>query len=292
MIKIVGYLRRLLEKSYLLDAANLAVVRDEYRRLLENEKYQNPLRLNRFGYSLYSQSDEDGILFEIFRRVGVTNRRFIEFGCGNGLENNTHSLLLAGWSGLWVDGNNTWVSMIRKKFHADIDSGRLVAKHAFITRENINSILCAELSGEIDLLSVDLDGNDWHVVDAIECVSPRVIVLEYNARKGPEIDWVMQYNPRHIWSGSDYYGASLKAFETLLRKKDYSLVGCSISGVNAFFVRNDLADENQFLAPFSSQVHYEPHRMLLRLGVHTSHPRDYGSWISATELLQEGKRYR
>lgn len=266
-------------------AVALSILREEYRHLLQSSRYQHELRLNRYGYCSYSQADEDGIIAEIFRRVGETNRVFVEFGCGSGLENNSHYLLIKGWSGLWIDGNQESIASVAAKFRDAIDAGKLIAENALITRENINALIGNHLQGEIDLLSVDIDGNDFHVLHALTCIQPRVVLVEYNARKGPSVDWVMQYNPAHTYDGTDYYGASLKAFERLMKRKGFLLVGCSISGVNAFFVREDLVDARRFLSPFTSEEHFEPQRKLLRLGIHTANQRNYGPWSSAEQLL-------
>lgn len=283
--RITRYLRSLRPDHELVSAVSLSILRDEYRRLLQSERFRQPLRLNRSGYSLYSQSDEDGIIEEIFRRIGETNRVFVEFGCGDGLENNTHALLLKGWMGLWIEGDEELTSSIQMTFRDAIEAKNLMVDQARVTRDNIDSLIGNRLGGEIDLLSVDIDGNDFYVLKAIRCIDPRVIVVEYNARKGPAIDWVMRYNPSHVWDGSDYFGASLKAYEHLMRDKGYLLVGCSISGVNAFFVREDLVDEKRFLSPFSSEEHFEPQRKELRLGIHTSHSKNYGPWTTAEQVL-------
>lgn len=271
--------------STLADAARLSVLRGEYDRLLQSSRYATPLRLNRFGYSLYSQGDEDGIIAEIFNRIGSTERTFLEIGCGTGMENNTHALLLQDWSGLWIDGDNSTIQDLRSTFRDRIITGHLSVEASVVSKENVNSLVAKSLSGTIDLLSLDIDGNDFHVLQELDCVSPRVIVAEYNARKGPSIDWVMDYDPFHTWDGSDYFGASLKALERLLSMRGYSLVGCSTRGVNAFFVRDDLASR-QFLSPFTSEEHFEPQRLHLRLGMHTSHRRDYGPWTTSERLME------
>ncbi|MGH9772184.1 MAG: hypothetical protein ACRD4Q_10875, partial [Candidatus Acidiferrales bacterium] len=86
---------------------------------------------------------------------------------------------------------------------------------------------------EIGLLSVDIDGNDYYILRAIDSVSRRVIVAQYNAKFPPDVFWVMEYNETHRWDATDYFGSSLKALETLLREKGYSLVGCNLLGCNA-----------------------------------------------------------
>ena len=151
---------------------------DATRARLKNKKC-----LEYYGFKVYSQNDEDGIIEEIFNRVGTTNKIFIEFGVENGLQCNSHYLLFKDWRGLWIDGDETYVKEIREKFAPVIANGKLNVLHAFITRENINELfVTGGVTGEIDLLSIDIDGNDWHVWRAINVVAPRVVVIEYNAK--------------------------------------------------------------------------------------------------------------
>jgi hypothetical protein len=214
------------------------------RQVLADEKYSDPNRLERFGYKSFSQTDEDGIIAEIFSRIGVTNKTFLEFGVGRGSENNTVLTLYKGWHGLWIEANGSHCAHIRSSFANLIQNGRLTLRNEFVRPDNIDDIINKSgMSGEIDLLSVDIDGNDYHVFDAISCISPRVIVAEYNAKLPPPVKWVMPYNPTHAWDGSDYFGASLSAYEELARKKGYVLVGTNVYGINAFFVRNDLVGD-------------------------------------------------
>ena len=112
----------------------------------------------------------------------------------------------------------------------------------------------------IDLFSLDIDSNDYHIIDAMsDQLCARVIVVEYNAKHRPPINWYMPYKSGRIWDGSDWFGASPTAWTKLLERKGYILVGCKISGVNAFFVRADLVGE-KFLAPFTAENHYEAAR--------------------------------
>jgi hypothetical protein len=115
---------------------------EQYRRtLFYDPKYSDGNRLERYGFKVYSQCDEDGIIQEIFNRIGLKSSIFIEFGVGNGLENNTLKLLLEGWSGLWIEGNESHVRQINERFHDVVAAGKLRVKAAFITRENINSLI-------------------------------------------------------------------------------------------------------------------------------------------------------
>jgi hypothetical protein len=235
----------------------------ELDRLKAEPRHQRDKSLIPFGHKVYSQQDEDGMLREIFRRIGVTNKVFVEFGVGNGLENNTLALLFEGWQGLWIEASAQHVEAIRTHFAKVIRAGRLSVTPAFVTKENIDALISSHVPpGDIDLLSVDIDGNDFHVFSAIACIRPRVVVMEYNAKFPPPMLFCMEYRPSYVWQGDDCFGASLQYLEVALEKKGYRLVGCSLSGVNAFFVRSDLTGD-QFLPPFSAENHYEPARYYL-----------------------------
>ena len=96
---------------------------------------------------------------------------------------------------------------------------------------------------EIDLLSIDIDGNDYYVFKAINNINPRVVVIEFNAKFPPPMEWIMPYNPTHIWDGTDNQGASLQSLVNLGKTKGYNLVATNLNGVNAFFVREDLCGD-------------------------------------------------
>jgi hypothetical protein len=228
------------------------------------KRINSPEYLEGYGYKVYSQNDEDGIIREIFSRIGTTNKKFIEFGVQDGLESNTHYLLFDGWNGLWIEGSENFYKEINKKFASVIRTGQLKAVNKFITCENINDIFLTNgLSGEIDLLSIDIDGNDYHVFESVSAINPRVVVIEYNAKFPPECRWVMPYNEKYIWDGSDNQGASLKAFEELGKRRNYQLVGTNSNGVNAFFVRRDLA-KNLFPSPATAENLYNSLKLHLR----------------------------
>jgi hypothetical protein len=230
------------------------------------ERLNNPLHLERFGYKVYSQNDEDGIIEEIFNRIKTGNKTFVEFGVQNGLESNCHFLLHKGWNGLWIEGNKKAVKEIRQLFKKPIDSKRLTVVNAFITKENINTIIekDGKINGEIDLLSIDIDGNDYWVWEAVKCVRPRAVVIEYNAKFPPNFEWVMEYDSNHIWGGGDdNQGASLKSLELLGSKMGYQLVGTNIMGINAFFVKENLA-QDLFIKPATAQKLYNPARWTMQ----------------------------
>ena len=248
------------------------MAREQFRiELLREPRYADPARLCRFEHQVFSQGGEDGILREIFRRVGETDRVFVELGVGDGFENNTLFLLSHGWSGVWLDGDRAGCASIRKNCAREIADGRLDLVEAAATAENIVSLLPERIrTAGFDLLSIDLDRNTYHVWAALEDLAPRVVVVEYNAMYPADLAWIAEYDPGKWWNGSSYYGASLKALEILGARMGYALVGCDIAGVNAFFVRRDLCAD-RFRAPFTAENHFEPMRYYLHGRV--GHPR-------------------
>ena len=128
------------------------------------------------------------------------------------------------------------------------------------------------------MLSIDIDGNDYWVWKAIDSYSPRVVVIEHNSVFRSDVEWIMSYNPNNIWNGSSYFGASLKSLEKLGNQKGYRLVGCDFTGVNAFFVRNDLVGD-KFFEPFTAENHYEPPRYFLQNV--NGHRKDFGVFKNA-----------
>lgn len=240
---------------------------------MTRQRMKDPKALESYGFKVYSQNDEDGILQEIFRRIGTTDCRFVEFGVQDGLECNSHYLLFKGWSGLWIEGDQEYVGRIQELFRPVLQNGQLQVRSAFITKDNINSIIAgAGFSGQIDLLSIDIDGNDYYVWEAIDVVLPRVVVIEYNGKFPPDLEWKMAYDADHFWRCCDWHGASLKSLELLGRKKGYRLVGTGLGGVNAFFVRNDLAGSH-FMEPATAEALYNPLRS--NLNFVAMHPAKY-----------------
>lgn len=195
-------------------------------------------------FKVFSQWGEDGILQYLLRHVDISRNIFVEFGVENYTESNTRFLLMNNnWAGLVIDGNLDHVDFIKND---DIYwRHNLKAEHAFITRENINDLIRRNgISGDIGLLSIDIDGNDYWVWEAINVVLPSVVVVEYNFRFGPDKAVVVPYDAGFTrlaahYSGI-YYGASLAALCLLGERKGYSFVGSNSAGNNAFFVRSEL----------------------------------------------------
>jgi hypothetical protein len=240
--------------------------RKQLLEILDDHRFDDPRRLERSGFRVHSQYDEDGIISEIFRRIGTTNRHCIEFGAGDGTENCTGFLVMQGWKGLWIDGGDALLRTVERGWMPEVERGLLVARQAFLTVDNIDGIIRdAGFAGEIDLLVVDLDGNDYHFLEKISAVTPRVICAEYNANIPPHVDWKMARKDDYVWEGlDDRTGVSLKALEKMLDGRGYALVGCSVAGVNSFFVRKDLVGD-KFADPFTAENHYHPWRFFYNL---------------------------
>lgn len=240
---------------------NKSLTEINYRNIINSQKYLDTKNLVKFGFKVYSQADEDGILEEIFKRIGVSKKVFIEFGIQDGKECNTTYLLKSGWSGLWVD-MSTDENKLKLNFK-NFFKKNLKFQKKKITKNNANKIIDSLYSNneEIDLLSIDIGINTYHVLKEIK-INPRVIVTEYNAKLRDQIEWVADYNEEKEWSGDDNFGASLNSFKIMMEKKGYLLVCCNIIGVNAFFIRKDLIN-SKFIDDFSSKYHYEPLRLWL-----------------------------
>ena len=208
---------------------------------------KNNFNINKFGIKIYSQNDEDGIILYIFKHIGIKTKKFVEIGVENGTECNTTNLLKNfNWKGIQIEGSKKLYNdaKIQLKKILEKKKNNLKLLNIFVTKKNINQILKKNCGKEIDLLSVDVDGNDFWIWKAINCVKPRLVIIEYNSFFGSNISATIKYNSKFSWdhrNNKSYYGASLKALEKLGKQKKYILVGVDKNGVNAFFVRNDLA---------------------------------------------------
>jgi hypothetical protein len=195
------------------------------------------LLAERFGY--LSQNDEDGLLLALFKRIGTTDRRFVEIGCGMNGGNSGFLAQECGWSGLMVDAKSASIEKVTVRFKGH--PVRTIKQR--VTREGVNVLLEKfGFTGEIDLLSIDIDGMDYWVWDAVSACSPRVVAIEYNWLFGPERAVTIPYSSEFdlgAIGNRGYRGASLAALAHLGKTKGYRLV--ATERVNAFFLRNDLA---------------------------------------------------
>lgn len=196
-------------------------------------------------FKVFSQFGEDGIIQYLIKETNISEKEsvFIEFGVESYLESNTRFLLVNNnWRGLVFDGSERNVESIKKQdFYWRND---LTAVHAWIDRDNINQLINnAGLSGDIGLLSIDIDGNDYWVWQAIDVVNPVIVAVEWNSIFGSEAAISIPYDPKFFRTTAHhsnlYYGASIAALEQVGQQKGYSLIGSNSAGNNLFFVRND-----------------------------------------------------
>jgi hypothetical protein len=233
-------IRQLLVRLNRLDRLIEAVGRIEARQVASDPSDD----LNAHEFRVFSQNGEDGVIQYLLSRVAVENKLFVEFGVGDYSEANTRFLAIHDrWSGLVLEGNSRDITRLK----SDTTFWRydITAVSAFITRENINDLLANNgMTGAIGLLSIDVDGNDYWIFEAISVVRPSIVVIEYNHRFGPDRAVTVPYDPAFSRERAHYshiyYGASLRALCLLADRKGYAFVGCESFGVNAFFVRRDL----------------------------------------------------
>lgn len=195
--------------------------------------------LNRHGARTYSQFGEDGILKRVFEIIGTTNRYCLEFGGYDGLamSNTARLLRQENWHGAFIEADSQAFAKLQANY---VDYPEVRAIQAFVNPDNIEALL-EQLGAPktFDLLSIDIDGNDYWVWQAITHWRPRVVIAESNGAYPPPEKWVMQYNPAHSWQGDDYYGASAQSLTELARTKGYELICCEEQGSNLIFVRSE-----------------------------------------------------
>jgi len=200
-------------------------------------------KLSDYEFKIFSQWGEDGIIQYLVHNVEIKNKVFIEFGVENYQEANTKFLMMRdNWSGLVIDSSQKNIDSIRESelcWRYD-----LKVKTGFVTVENINGLIENEnIQGEIGLLSIDIDGNDYWIWEKIEVVEPVIVIVEYNSVFGKNSTVTVPYDKefeRHKkhFSGL-YWGASLGAFVYLAGRRGYAFVGSNSAGNNAFFVKKE-----------------------------------------------------
>ena len=223
-------LAKLIQKQIHLSSYDLTLANHH-----ENKKNNHPNKFCRYGKKMFSQADEDGITLEIVKRLKIKKGNFIEFGVGDGLENNTIILLSLGWQGIWFGGENIVINT--KK------SNRLTFYQNFITLKNILDLTEYALTkiNTIELISLDLDGNDYYFIEELlkNGIRPKVFIAEYNSKFIPPVEFVIEYNEDHKWKNNDYYGCSLASLDKMFKKYGYRLICCNAaSGSNCFFVQD------------------------------------------------------
>lgn len=243
-----------------LEPAVQALLRDRY---VDPASLPYPEKLTAQRFRLLSQNQEDGITLALLEDVGISSRTFVEIGSGLSGGNAAFLAREFGWSGLMVDGDEGHMQQVARRFPT------VTAVGAWVTRENINELIASNgFAGEVDLFSLDIDGADYWVWEAMTACSPRIVILEYNSMFGPDRAVTVPYDPqfdRHDHH-TMYYGASLMAWTCLAAKKGYRLVAVEPTGVNAFFLRADLAPHIPACDPRRAFRLLEKHDVLIQKG--------------------------
>jgi len=245
-LKVQSYVYYGLSKSQI----NQIQISNQYRLMKKNFSPSEMPSMNDVGFKVHSQFEEDGILLYIFSMIGAKSKKVLEICAGEGIESMSANLIINhGWEGLLFDGDKKLVEN-GLKFFGQNEMTWLhppIFKQAWITRENSNDLISKNgFSGEIDLLSLDLDGNDYHIMEAMNVVKPRVIICEtHNAipsEKALTIPYKSDFN-RMTGPHIDFMSVSLLAMTKLLNAKGYRLVGSNRFGFNAVFILKGLGEE-------------------------------------------------
>lgn len=242
---LIGHLtdeHRDLERK--LEQLALSIGRHEARTVC-NAKYTN---IQAAEFKVFSQFGEDGIIQYLIHTIPIPNRTFVELGVGSYEESNTRFLLMHdNWKGLIVDAGTEHVEYLNsEKGKYLLYAHELTAVSAFLTTNTVNKLLRdAKVTGDIGLLSIDIDGMDYWIFESISAISPRIVIIEYNSTFGPKatvtVPYAKAFNRTRAHYSNLYFGASLQALCILAKKKGYVFVGSNSAGNNAFFVRKDVA---------------------------------------------------
>ena len=211
------------------------------RACLTDAELPHPSALSIHRFRIRSQHEEDGITLALLRAAGVRHRTFVEIGCGSTGGNSAMLAYELGWSGLMVDASKKAVEGARQLFQ--FNPGVRVVKARLETRTVDAFLVRQGAAGEVDFMSIDIDSFDYWLWNAITACTPRVLVMEYNGLFGRERAVTVPDVPRPPVAPKGYGGASLAALEKLARAKGYGLVLCEDAGINAFFLRDDVAPE-------------------------------------------------
>ena len=217
--------------------------------MLSNQQYSmNSTNINDYEFKIFSQFGDDGIIQYLIKNILIENEIFIEFGVENYMESNTRFLMMNNnWSGFVMDGSEN--SMNYLKDQSWYWRYSLTNKAVFIDKNNINELLANTGFSNVGLLSIDLDGNDYHILSEIDLskLNPSIIIMEYNSVFGKDKPITIPYDKEFDRTNAHYsnlfWGASLPAISYLASKKGYALIGSNLAGVNAYFLKNSLLND-------------------------------------------------
>ena len=237
------------------------ILQQIYTNAIKAEKIHEDSFPSKYEHQTFSQNGEDGIILEIFRRIKVAQGTFIEMGTGDGSENNTRLLLELGWSGTWIDGDSANILLCKENLRRFTDLNLLTIINSFIDEQNVNTILQKlKVPVNVDFLSIDLDLTTHVVWEKIDSIKPKVVAIEYNGFFPDSTHWEAITDKNETWDGSINMGASLSTITEISRTKGYKHIGCDLTGTNAFFLLDDLAQK--YFSNLKENL-YEPARPFL-----------------------------
>jgi len=247
MKKIIVSLLKKIRTFLTNESLNERVLLNQGKILEELYSIKKAENLSEYEWGVFSQWGEDGIIQFLIREVEIQNKTFIEFGVEDFSESNCRYLLISSdWQGFVIDGSDENIRQLQNSYfywRHDLQS-----MAAFVDKENINELLKkSDFNRDLGILSVDIDGNDYHILKAINVFEPRIIISEFNPYFGTERAVSVPYDPKFCRTEKHYsnlyFGASIRAIEFVLNEKGYTLIGTGMTGSNAYFVRNDLITE-------------------------------------------------
>lgn len=243
---LVQFLGRL---KYLLDRETHDQKLLALGTLLSNQQWSmQSSNINDYEFKIFSEWGDDGIIQYLIKHVPIQNKTFIEFGVENYLESNTRFLMMNNnWSGFVMDGSEQNMKSLKNRswfFRYD-----LRCRSAWIDKDNINDLLKDSKFSNLGLLHIDLDGNDYFILEAIDfsVFNPAILIMEYNSVFGNQraitVPYQRDFQRTSKHYSNLYFGASLAALNFVAEKKGYSLIGCNLAGNNGYFLRNDLLND-------------------------------------------------
>jgi len=247
MKKIIVSLLKKIRRFLTNESLNERVLLNQGKILEELYSIKKAENLSEYEWGVFSQWGEDGIIQFLIREVEIQNKTFIEFGVEDFSESNCRYLLISSdWQGFVIDGSDENIRQLQNSYfywRHDLQS-----MAAFVDKENINELLKKSgFNRDLGILSVDIDGNDYHILKAINVFEPRIVISEFNPYFGTERAVSVPYDPKFCRTEKHYsnlyFGASIRAIEFVLNEKGYTLIGTGMTGSNAYFVRNDLITE-------------------------------------------------
>lgn len=248
-----------------MGAANQIILKNQYKIMSKMGIYPN---IEEVGFREFSQFEEDGILLYIFSLLGEGNKRVVELCCGTGDECMSANLIINhGWDGLLFEGGGKDYQKCRKFFLTHLNSRLLCPPKivkAWITKDNVNQLIMDNgFIGEVELLSLDMDGNDYYIMDAISVISPKVIICETHSFIPMDKAVTMPYKEDFCKNKSDFYGVSTAGMVKLMKRKGYRLIAAHRYGGNCIFMRNDIGTD---IFPEIEIVQIRKHRYFNELG--------------------------